>query len=119
MLQQDVCYVLLSTIFYLAFYKIRGSNVIVLMLAMFWLAVSNHETFLDQPPIDLIFLIIALVISCLCVNKIAENSYVLDQIQKNRFKKIMDISMEGILIIKEDVIDYVNDKFIEQQKTAI
>jgi hypothetical protein len=33
---------------------------------------------------------------------------------KNRFKKIMDNSDEGIIIIKNDIIDYMNDKFIQQ-----
>jgi hypothetical protein len=38
---------------------------------------------------------------------------------KNRFKKIMDCSEESIIIIKENKIDYMNDKFIEQQKNLI
>ena len=32
---------------------------------------------------------------------------------KSRFKKIMDNSEEGIIIIKDNTIDYINDKFIE------
>jgi hypothetical protein len=40
-------------------------------------------------------------------------------IAKNRFKKIMDISEEGIVIIKEQSIEYVNDMFINQQKNSI
>ena len=45
--------------------------------------------------------------------KMAEKGFSQNVIQKNRFKKIMDVSSEGILIIKEETIDYVNDKFIE------
>tara|TARA_B110000285_G_C14755731_1_gene437261 strand:+ start:150 stop:416 length:267 start_codon:yes stop_codon:yes gene_type:complete len=38
---------------------------------------------------------------------------------KNRFKKIMDNSEEGIIIIKDKTIDYINDKFFEQQQRLI
>ena len=31
---------------------------------------------------------------------------------KNRFKKIMDISRDGIIIVNDQTIEYVNDKFI-------
>ena len=31
----------------------------------------------------------------------------------------MDNSEEGIIIIKDSIIDYVNDKFIEQQHNAV
>ena len=33
---------------------------------------------------------------------------------KNRFKKIMDNSEEGIIIVKDKIIDYINDKFLQQ-----
>ena len=32
----------------------------------------------------------------------------------NRFKQIMDKSTEGIIIMNEKTIEYINDKFIEQ-----
>lgn len=38
---------------------------------------------------------------------------------KNRFKKMMDNSEEGIIIIKDQLIDYINDKFAEQQRRTI
>ena len=38
---------------------------------------------------------------------------------KHRFKKIMDNSNEGIIIVQDKMIEYINDKFIEQQSNFI
>ena len=37
-----------------------------------------------------------------------------NMIVMNRFKQIMDKSTEGIIIMNEKTIEYINDKFIEQ-----
>ena len=46
------------------------------------------------------------------VNKITGERFTQNQIQKNRYKKMLDISIDGIVIIKEKTIDYINDKFV-------
>ena len=48
-------------------------------------------------------------------NHLAERAFGQNMIVMDRFKQILDKSSEGILIIKEQTIEYLNDKFIEQQ----
>ena len=52
-------------------------------------------------------------------NYLAEKAFCQNMIAISRFKLIMDKSTEGILIIKEQTIEYINDKFIEQQQYSI
>ena len=47
------------------------------------------------------------------ISKFLDESFQIAQIEKGRYKKMMNVSTEGILIIKENTIDYVNNKFIE------
>ena len=46
-------------------------------------------------------------------NFTAERKFGQNMIVMDRFKQIMNKSSEGILIIKEQTIEYLNDKFIE------
>ena len=43
---------------------------------------------------------------------VAEEIFHKNIVAKNRFKNLMDNSMEGILIIKEEIIEYMNDEFM-------
>jgi hypothetical protein len=47
------------------------------------------------------------------ISKYLDERFQIAQIEKARYKKMMNVSTEGILIIKENTIDYVNNKFIE------
>ena len=44
----------------------------------------------------------------------AERTFGQNMIVMNRFKQLMDKSTEGIIIMNEQTIEYINDKFIEQ-----
>ena len=101
-----------------SFYNIRGSYLWFLIILSTASVVSKYAYNQIISPGDLLnpFLLIMIVVATLFTyyfNKETDNGIRQNAIIKNRFKKIMDLSNEGIVIVKDQKIEYVNDKFIE------
>jgi hypothetical protein len=77
------------------------------------------KKFVDFFNFGALVMAIGLVVTISYYNYIAFIEFRSKTKMKNRFKKIMDSSEEGIIIIKDNIIDYMNDKFIEQQYNLI
>ena len=117
-------YIIFLTVFLFTFCNIRGSYACYLILMILGSTMNKYSQNLIVKPIDSInFLLVTLVLifagftsyyTLVLWERINKNN-----IAKNRFKKIMDMSEEGIVIIKEKTIEYVNDQFIKQQKNSI
>jgi hypothetical protein len=106
------------TVFMFSFYNIRGSYLWFLIILSTASVVSKYAYNQIISPGDLLnpFLLIMIVVATLFTyyfNKETDNGIRQNAIIKNRFKKIMDLSNEGIVIVKDQKIEYVNDKFIE------
>ena len=124
MIQNQVSQFLII-LFLLAFYNQRGQYFFfIIMYYINYLSVKYNDDLLQEPKdfINVSTFVMAIAVSAFVTNYNfqQQTQYRAKSISNNRFKKLMDTSEEGILIVKEkETIEYLNDKFIEQQQFAI
>ena len=117
---QQVAYYMLGTLYLFGFYNIRGCYIISVLIHCFGLCCFKNGSGMlnsieDMKGFYLVLLLpILFVIFAHNFNLQTEKDYRKKSYVQNRFKKIMDKSCEGILVMNEKSIEYMNNKFIDQ-----
>ena len=121
-MNQVLTFAFLTFFFIFAFYSYRGS---ITMLSLLWCSLLFPADFFDFNKVNkkessfrLIMGAVGIMLVAFVVVRWNRNiSFEFKtQIQKqNRLSKVLGKSSEGIIILKDKTIEYLNDKFIEQQ----
>ena len=106
-------------LFMLSFYDFRGSTIFYTILNFAKFEMKKHNAGFIKELSDFItsrymFFTVTASLFITYYSYSQQSNYRLQTRMINRFKKLMDMSEEGIVFLKEkDIFEYMNDKFIE------